>query len=70
MLVGDVVCEVDGLARVLVHQPLVDERAILGRDKKASPSDPGEGEGLFAAAEGGDETARGHLEVVVTGSIL
>ena len=44
VLVGDVVCEIDGLARVLVHQPLVDEWPILGRDVKAGPSDPGEGE--------------------------
>ena len=70
MLVGDVVCEVDGLARVLVLEPLVDERAVLERDEKAGPADPGEGEGLFAAAEGGDEAARGHLEVVLAVRIL
>ena len=70
MFVCYVVCEVDGLARVLIQEPLVDEGAILGGDEKASPSNPGEGEGLFAAAEGGDETARGHFEVVVAVCIL
>ena len=57
MFVCYIVGEVDGLARVLILEPLVDERAILGGNKKARPSDPGEGEGFFAAAEGGDETA-------------
>ena len=70
MLVGDVVCEVDGLAGVLVLEPLVDDWPVLERDEKARPPNPGEGEGLFAAAEGGDEAARGHLEVVLAVRIL
>jgi hypothetical protein len=68
--VGDVVVEVDGLARVLLLEALVDDRPVLGRDVEAGPADPGEGHGLFAAREGRDEPAGGHLEVVRAGRIL
>jgi hypothetical protein len=70
MLVGEVVCEVDGLAGVLVHQPLVHKWAVLGQDETARPADPDEWEWPLAAAEGGDETARGYFEAVLARCIL
>lgn len=68
--VGDVVVEVDGLAGVLVAEAGVDERAVFGGDEEAGPADPGEGHALFAAGEGGDEAAGGHLEVVLARGVL
>lgn len=49
--VCDVIVEIDGLAGVLLHQPLVDDGAILWRNEETRPANPGEGHGLFAAGE-------------------
>ena len=68
--IRDVVVEVDGLAGVLLHEPLVDVSSVLGIDVETRPSDPSEGHGLFATREGGYETTRGHLEVVLAFGIL
>lgn len=68
--VCDVVVEVDSLAGVLIHEAAVDEGSVLGGDEEARPADPGEGHGFFAAGEGGDEPAGGHLEVVLALGIL
>jgi len=68
--VGDVVVEVYCLARVLLHEALVNYGPVLGRDIEPRPADPSETHGLFRAGKGGDEAARGHLEVVFTMNIL
>jgi hypothetical protein len=52
MTVGYVIVEVYGLARVLLHETLIDERAIFGRDKEPRPSNPGEVERLLEARKG------------------
>jgi len=46
--IRDVVVEVDGLAGVLLHEPLVDMSSVLGVDVETWPSDPSEGHRLFA----------------------
>ena len=68
--VCDVVVEVDGLARVLLLQTFVDDGTVLGRNEEAGPANPGELHGLLAAREGGDESAGGHLEVVLAIAVL
>lgn len=40
--VCDVIIEVDGLAGVLLHQPLVDDGTILWRNEETRPANPGE----------------------------
>lgn len=68
--VGDIIIQVDGLAAVLFHEPLVDIGAILDWDEEPGPADPGEVEGLLEAAQCRDEAAGGHLEVVLALGIL
>lgn len=63
--VCEVVVEIDSLTGVLFHETLVDDWSVLDGDVEAWPTYPSERHGLFAAGERGDETARGHLEVVL-----
>ena len=49
MAVGYVIVEVYCLTRVLLHETFIDERAILGGDEEARPSNPGEVERFLEA---------------------
>ena len=68
--IRDIVVEVDRLAVVFLHEPLVDDRSVLGVDVEARPSDPGEGHRFFATGQRGNKTTRGHFEVVFAFCIL
>lgn len=68
--VCELVVEIDCLAGVLLHEPAVDDLAVLLWDVEARPADPGEVELLLAARERRDEAARAHLEVVLARGIL
>jgi hypothetical protein len=54
MAVCDVVIEIDGLAGIFFHQPLVYERPVFGGNEETRPADPGEIEGLLESREGRD----------------
>ena len=68
--VRDVVVEVYCLTRVLFHKTLVDYGSILRGNVETRPADPSETHRLFCSREGGDETTRGHFEVIFTLIIL
>ena len=58
MTVRDIIIEVYCLARILLHETLINDGPVLSGDVESWPAYPGKTHGLFGAGEGGDKPPR------------